>query len=493
VVICDHADGMPVLLAVAVALVLGLAVRYSAPGQARRDALVVGSVALGLRVLVAGGISLVFRDNYPSGIWLNDEVSFWRATQALLPNPWESAVPQGLDHLSGNAYLGLTTGIALFAGLDAMPFRLASVALGAIMALLSFWVARRFFGRRAGLAAGIGTAAWPTLVLWSSVMLRDIVCGLVVMIVWWTLSTDPARQRVRTACVLILALVLLTNLRPYLAAAVALGVVCWYAAPGVSRIGWRRVALCAAPGVAIAVVLSAQQLTRVDQIAHELLYRQTVTRMETLGQLYRDPPPNPLPPIRPFFPGTAVALPDPNSSWVLTGLVDETLGPDTVSVVFTDETERTLRTDQLVLLESADFTPLQLLAWVPINLVSLVTGFDPLNDRGTPLWVLDALAWDVVLVAAVLAARRAGLASRNVLFPACVVVGTVLALIAIPGAPGNADRHRASHTLPLLLVLASGLLWTSRLGSAALLSPLNNASSKPASATTPASSSSRSA
>ncbi|HYW88628.1 MAG TPA: hypothetical protein VFB50_12710, partial [Chloroflexota bacterium] len=129
----------------------------------------------------------------------------------------------------------------------------------------------------------------------------------------------------------------------------------------------------------------------------------------------------------------------------------------------------------------------------PINLVSLVTGFDPLNDRGTPLWVLDALAWDILLVAALLGVRRAGLARRNVLFPACVVVGTVLALIAIPGAPGNADRHRATHTLPLLLVLASGLLSTLPIGSAAFPSPLNKASSKPASATTPASSSSRSA
>src|SRR5262245_33605366 len=254
---------MPVMLAVAAALVLGLAVRYSAPGQTRQDALLVGGVALGLRILVAGGISVVFRDNYPSGIWLNDEVSFWRATQALLPNPWESAVPLGLDHLSGNAYLGLTTGIALFAGLDAMPFRLASVALGSVMALLSFWVAQRFFGRRAGLAAGIGTAVWPTLVLWSSVMLRDVLCGLLVMIVWWTLSTDPARQRVCTVCMLIRALVLLVNLRPYLSVAVALGVASWYVAPGVRRIGWRRVALGAAPVAAITVVFAAQQLTRV--------------------------------------------------------------------------------------------------------------------------------------------------------------------------------------------------------------------------------------
>ncbi len=491
--ICDHAVGMLVFLGAAVALVIGLAVRYSAAGRTRRDALLVGGLALGLRLVAAFVVSEVNRNSYPSGVWLNDEVSFWRATQALLPNPWESAVPLGLEHLSGNAYLGITTGVALVAGLDGTPFRLVSVAFGSTLALVIYWVAQRLFGRTAGLLTGIGAAVWPTLVLWSAVMLRDILCGLVVMVVWWSLTTTSARQRARTACVVILALTLLLNLRAYLAAAVALGILSWLVAPMVYRMGWRRVALAAAPVVAIVLVLSAQRLSRLDEIAHELLYRQTVTRMETLGRLYRDPRPDELPPVPPFIPGVSVALPDPNSSWVLTGLVDQTLGPDTVSVAFTDESVRTLRIDQLVLLESADFTPLQLLAWVPLNAVSLVTGFDPLNDRGTPLWVLDALAWDVLVLAALLGVRRSGLPLRSALFPACVVLGTSLALVAIPGAPGNADRHRVAHTVPLLLVLASGLVSTSRLGSAARRSPVNSANSSPPSATTPASSRSRSA
>ena len=36
--------------------------------------------------------------------------------------------------------------------------------------------------------------------------------------------------------------------------------------------------------------------------------------------------------------------------------------------------------------------------------------------------------------------------------------GTIAALSIIPGAPGNAERHRATQTVPLLLVLASEVL-----------------------------------
>jgi drug/metabolite transporter (DMT)-like permease len=71
-----------------------------------------------------------------------------------------------------------------------------------------------------------------------------------------------------------------------------------------------------------------------------------------------------------------------------------------------------------------------------------------------------ALAWDAVVLLAALAAVRLRLNPREWLFPLCIVAATVLALIAVPGAPGNADRHRATQTIPLLLVLASGSMWS---------------------------------
>ena len=77
-------------------------------------------------------------------------------------------------------------------------------------------------------------------------------------------------------------------------------------------------------------------------------------------------------------------------------------------------------------------------------------------------WVADALAWDALLIAAVLGGIRARVPLRDWLFPACIVLGTVAALVAVPGAPGNDDRHRASQAVPLLAVFAAGWLASRR-------------------------------
>ena len=42
----------------------------------------------------------------------------------------------------------------------------------------------------------------------------------------------------------------------------------------------------------------------------------------------------------------------------------------------------------------------------------------------------------------------ARLSLREWLLPLCVVAGTIAALVAIPGDPGNAERHRATQAAP---------------------------------------------
>ena len=74
-----------------------------------------------------------------------------------------------------------------------------------------------------------------------------------------------------------------------------------------------------------------------------------------------------------------------------------------------------------------------------------------------------------------------------------VIGGTLAALIAIPGDPGNAERHRATQTVPLLIVLASGFVASRRSAISMAGRPVSNASSMPKRATTAVSSSRRSA
>jgi peptidoglycan/LPS O-acetylase OafA/YrhL len=69
-------------------------------------------------------------------------------------------------------------------------------------------------------------------------------------------------------------------------------------------------------------------------------------------------------------------------------------------------------------------------------------------------WSADAIAWDVLFVLAVIGGVRARVPLRDWIFPAAIVLGTAAALIIVPGAPGNDDRHRSGQAVPLLVVFA---------------------------------------
>src|SRR5262249_29411457 len=149
---------------------------------------------------------------------------------------------------------------------------------------------------------------------------------------------------------------------------------------------------------------------------------------------------------------------DPASGWISPGLVERPLGPGLVEVVFMDGSEQPLRIADLTLLQSAPLSPVQLVASIGPGVVSFVTGTSASGDPGGLGWAAAALAWDVLLVVAVLGGVRARVPRRDWVFPACIVLGTTAALIAVPVAPGNDDRHRASQAVPLLLVFATGWL-----------------------------------
>ena len=155
-----------------------------------------------------------------------------------------------------------------------------------------------------------------------------------------------------------------------------------------------------------------------------------------------------------------------------------------MSVTYVDGTTEVERIADLELLQSARLQPLQLASAVPPALLTLVTGLGDTVNAIDLVWIADAVAWDVLLVLAFLALRRGGVNVRDWLFPAIIVVATVAALVIVPGAPGNADRHRATQTLPLLVVLAAGLLAGGRGRDDGKPLPLSSAKSTPSKATT---------
>jgi hypothetical protein len=234
----------------------------------------------------------------------------------------------------------------------------------------------------------------------------------------------------------------------------------------------------------VGLAVCIQQARLIDQAAHELVYRQTTTRMETLGRLYHDLDPNSPLQEPPFGPGAAVAKTDPQTGWLLTGLIEQPLGPGLVQVAYTDESQRAERIADLTLLQSVPLSPVQMLLSLGQGLLSFLSGAPRAGDSSSLVWTGDAIAWDLLLVLGILGGWRARLAPREWLFPALVIVGTVAALVAVPGAPGNDDRHRASQTVPLLMVFAAGMLLSRSPAVPLEGRPVSSASRSPASAST---------
>jgi hypothetical protein len=166
---------------------------------------------------------------------------------------------------------------------------------------------------------------------------------------------------------------------------------------------------------------------------------------------------------------------------------------DEANVAFTDESVRLVPIDQLQLLQSTTIPPLELIAWVLPNLWAYLAGVSLTSDPSSPVWIAMALLWDGLVVCAVASCAVRRVPARDWVFPLCVVAGTALALITVPGAPGNADRHRTTQTVPLLLVFASPLLadWARRFATSGLAVP--RARTSPASEAAAASSRVRSA
>jgi hypothetical protein len=482
------------MLVIGIALVAALIGRYSGSRSELRMLALLSGLALGLRLAVVAIIHVVAVQVDPGGVWLNDEASYFRATDALMPSPWNQTLPQGLDHLAGNGYLGLTTAISLAIGdVDALAFRFANATFGTIVVVLCAWLGHTFFGRKAGLIAGFAAAIWPDLVLWSATMVRDTVCSLAVVGVWWTLVATTRRRWLITTCVVFLALVLLATLRTYLAVAVGAGVGAWLAYPYVRRQPPRTVLIAALSILAIGSLLAVGQSRRIWEAEHELFYRQTVTRMETLGRLYRDPQPTDEPVQLPFRPGATIALTDSQTGWLLAGLVDDSAEPGFVNVSLTDETSRRVPVSDVVLLQDAPIPTLQLFSWLVPSGLAVFVGLPTTSKPPSPAWIAAALAWDGLLALGIFGLVRSRLNAREWLIPLVVLAGTIMALVAIPGDPGNAERHRATQTVPLLLVLASGVLSSRPRATSMTGGPLSSATNMPTSATTAVTSSRRSA
>ena len=475
------------------AIVAVAAVRPPLPTPRPRGAWLVVGAGWGVRLvgaLVVMWLVALTRDG--NAVWLNDEEAFHRATAGLLPNPWDQQLPVGLQHFAGSAYLGLTTALYLIFGPDASLLRIANAILGALVAVASMRIAGQLFGSRSSRFAGLLVALWPPLVFFSILILRDTLVSLSIVACWWGTVAWATGQRLKAAGVAFLALVIAAELRPYVAALLAIALACWAAYPLLRRMGWpllAGLATCAALAVAAVLVLRPAAL---EDTIRQVAYRQMATRMETLGRLYNlgqgDPPWH-----GPNGPATPVVLPQPGGD-DLPGIIQRRPDASTAVVAFTDESVRTLPMSDLLEWPQAHIS----LRWIfqdyAGSVLDVLAGVsDSPEGAGRLVWIADAVVADAALVLAAIGIVRERVNPRVWTIPLVMAVGTVLVLAMVPGAPGNAARHRDTQSLPLLLVLIAGTLPVRWPGFAAFRSGVSSARTRPTSANAPAVSPSRSA
>ena len=134
--------------------------------------------------------------------WLRDEVPIPFAYK------WIGSTQVAYFAIVGSMY-------AAFGEYPVMPILLNCV-VGGLCAYPAYIVAARLAGRTAGLASAIFITFFPSLVLWSALLVRD---ALVLFLLLWVVclaQTLFAKFRLRTAFWLIACLLLLATLRSYL-------------------------------------------------------------------------------------------------------------------------------------------------------------------------------------------------------------------------------------------------------------------------------------
>jgi hypothetical protein len=164
---------------------------------------------------------------------------------------WAGSTQVGYFALVGSMY-------AAFGEYPVLPILLNCV-VGGLCAYPAYLLTSRLAGRRAGRVAAFLVTFFPSLVLWSALLVRD---ALVLFLLLWIVCIAQsllARFRLRTALRLVVCLLLLATLRSYLLAVMGAALVVALLAASVRRPG-RALATALVCGAAVVLVVKSSGL-----------------------------------------------------------------------------------------------------------------------------------------------------------------------------------------------------------------------------------------
>jgi 4-amino-4-deoxy-L-arabinose transferase-like glycosyltransferase len=152
---------------------------------------------------------------------------------ALDPGSYErqalSLVHQWKSGQSGSAmryggYSPVVAAIYFIFGYTPIGAKVVNGFLGTLTAVLIYSIAREVYGRRVARIASLLSAFFPSLVLWSSLILKDAMAVFLIVLAIWSTVKLHSRFRIRYIIVLLASVVYYTQIRwflvPYIIAAI---------------------------------------------------------------------------------------------------------------------------------------------------------------------------------------------------------------------------------------------------------------------------------
>lgn len=468
-----------------------LLTRAITPAPARQDVYLLVLLALTLRyavaVIVHDGSLVVGRGGFITG----DDAAYADFSRILAQVYRGETVTSdygGYLNLLGT-FVYLETAIFLLVGPNVVVVELLNAALGACLVALTCDLGRRLFDdARADLLAGALVAFYPSLVLWTSLNLKDSLALFLISTVLWLIVIFNRTLVVWLVPAMYVPLLLMASLRFYVFVGLAIVIPI-----GVLVASARRSVVQRIGTAALALALSAL-LTVVQSAGNEALSASLLAHLESeraamavgartgfgtavvlveRGATYVVPssPENPVPPGR--TPGVVIVQPDArivigsplpgqNTIPVLPGDVIVVAGAGTRPTPAPQPRQLpvTVTSGELQLADaSADSVVLRTLGYLPVGLAfALFAPFPGAGRRAQDLLPIpEMLVWYVVLVATVVALWHSRSRWRSLAPLVLFVGGTLLIFALAEGNVGTLYRHRAM-VIPFVIVLAAPAL-----------------------------------
>jgi hypothetical protein len=303
-----------VLWTIGLGAALALFTTRVADRQDRNMVLIVVAFAFGLHILVALSLNAI-AGTAGSGFITGDDAAYFRLSsqaatflRGMPVDPNYSPPLWGGDAYLFGTFVYLETALFTIFGPDVRIVLLANAALAVQGAVIAYAIASRLFDRRAALASATIIAFYPSLLLWSSLNLKDALTGTLTLLAMWRLTTLRMSPRISTVLIVFAVAELLVGLRAYIA--VVLAIVAAITIPLSSRWIHQRVAVAALTclmaltimaqasnrmGVDVTQVFGVLERTRAAMaVGAHTAFVPTATPAPTVGAL---PPAEPAQPI----------------------------------------------------------------------------------------------------------------------------------------------------------------------------------------------------